>query len=278
MAGFWDSVLPGGLGAYGYSELMGDLDKQRDKVSDTISGLSAQAQQGTSFKPFGVTSNIGTATAGPNGDVGFRLSDPQAALGHQLRTGAEGMFSAVTGDRGAREQEVYDRIRATQTPEEARQRLQMQQGLFNTGRMGMSTMEGGGGSPEQLAFETARAEAMNRASLAAMGQANAEQLQDFNIGQGMMSSSYQPLRELQNTMGYGLNTSQLAQQGQLTGANLMAQLGLGGLTADTNFSNIKGNAFGNMVQAALPIVTGVGKSIDDAGSLWEWIKGVGERI
>jgi hypothetical protein len=47
---------------------------------------------------------------------------------------------------------------------------------------------------------------------------------------------------------------------------MMAQLGLGGLTADTNYSNIKSNAFGNMITAAMPLAKSVGTGLD---SLWE---------
>ena len=51
----------------------------------------------------------------------------------------------------AREQAVFDRIRATQRPDEERQRLALEERLLSQGRLGTSSATYGGGTPEQLA-------------------------------------------------------------------------------------------------------------------------------
>ena len=264
MAGFWETIVPGGLGAYGYSKVMDDIKNQQSKVGQTIADIRSDVAAGSEFKPYGITSNIGTATGSTEG-IDFSLSPEQAAQQAMLASGGTTLMGNVMAPRDAREMDVYERIRATQMPEEARQRENLRQGLFSSGRGGISSLQGGGGTPEQLAFETARAEAMNRASLAAMQQAYNERGQDYQIGQGMLTQQYAPLMQLRENMGYGLNNAQLAQRGALDNVNLQAQLALGGLTADTNYENIKANAFGNMITAALPLAKGTGSAID---SFW----------
>ena len=69
---------------------------------------------------------------------------------------------------------VYERIRATQRPEEERRQLALQDQLLSQGRLGLRTAQFGG-SPEQFALAQAQEEATNRAALSALGQAQAEQ-------------------------------------------------------------------------------------------------------
>jgi len=82
----------------------------------------------------------------------------------------------------AREAGVYERIRATQRPEEERQRLALEERLAQQGRLGVRTAMFGG-TPEQLALSQAQEEAQNRASLAAIQQAQAERQQALGTAQ-----------------------------------------------------------------------------------------------
>jgi hypothetical protein len=84
----------------------------------------------------------------------------------------------VLGSTAGREADVYNRIRATQRPEEERQRMALEERLFNQGRSGVSTNMYGG-TPEQLAMAKAQGEAQNQASLAAIQQAQAERQQSL---------------------------------------------------------------------------------------------------
>ncbi len=72
-----------------------------------------------------------------------------------------------------RQADIYESIRATQTPEEQRQRLALEERLYNQGRMGVQTNMYGG-APEQFALAKAQTEAQNQAALMAMQQAQAE--------------------------------------------------------------------------------------------------------
>jgi len=112
--------------------------------------------------------------------------DPYGILNQQLLAqGASdlgGMFMGQAGQGvGARETDVYNRMRAMQAPEEQRQQLALEERLFNQGRLGVQTNMYGG-TQEQFALSKAQAEAQNQASLMAMQQAQAEQQQQAALG------------------------------------------------------------------------------------------------
>lgn len=98
---------------------------------------------------------------------------------------------------GAREQQVFERIRAAQRPEEERRRLELEERLATQGRLGVATNLYGG-TPEQLALERAQAEAQNTAMLQAMQQAQAEQAQAGALGQQFTGLGSTLAGQLQN--------------------------------------------------------------------------------
>lgn len=158
----------------------------------------------------------------------FGLAGQQAAA--QQAFGLGGQFMGQAGmPMGAREQEVYDRIRATQLGEEERQRLALEERLASQGRLGVRTSMFGG-TPEQLALAKAQESAQNQAVLMAMQQAQAEQQQQAalgaqfaGLGSGLATQrqaldaaqQVQAIQALQGGMGLmtgGLGLEQLQQQ------------------------------------------------------------------
>jgi len=164
----------------------------------------------------------------------FGLAGQQAAA--QQAFGLGGQFMGQAGmPMGAREQEVYDRIRATQLGEEERQRLALEERLFAQGRGGVQTAMFGG-TPEQLAMAQAQEQAQNQAALMAITQAQQEQRQAADIG-----ATYGQLGSNIATQRQALEAAQqlMAQQAMTGGMGLLAgdiglrqaqqQLGLGAL-------------------------------------------------
>jgi hypothetical protein len=270
MANFWEDILGGGTTLLGYSKLMDRLDENRSDTADSISSMQNQIGGMTKFQPWTVRSNLGTSTYN-NGVLEQKLGDSQWNQWNQQRLGATDMFNRVTQDPAMREQDIYNRIRSMQMPEEERAYNSMNANLFGSGRGGMTTA-GYGGSPEQFAFGKAQAEARNAASLSAMNQAQQEMQNYGKLGTQMFQNQYLPWDKQAAQAGLGTNLAQLGQRGDLEGANLWAQLGLGGMTADTNYSNIQGNAYGNAIKGLAGMAGGVGGDIDSAGGLWDWIK------
>jgi len=211
-------------------------------VPSNIEGLYTQpipnaVAPNVSFRPFTVSGPTGGVSASASGTE-YTLNPTGQALQDELESSALSRFANTpanymelgsareqalgvgqqfTGQAGNyglpmadREQEVYDRIRATQLGEEERQRLALEERLFNQGRMGVQTSMFGG-TPEQFAMSKAQAEAQNQASLMAIQQAQAEQQQQAALGAQF------------TTLGSGLAAQQQAlESGQ-------QQIGLGAL-------------------------------------------------
>ena len=235
-------------------------------------GLIGQAKRDTEFKPFTVTTPTGTGSIGASGDLSLGLSPEQQALQKQFSTFATdafgmlgdpaareaeqaniiGMLTQDPAQRAAREQDVYNRLRAVQQPEEARAALELEERLFNQGRGGVRTAMYGG-TPEQLAQAKAVEEAKALASVGAMDQARLEQALGSeqtlagltetrqrlgmlgDLGLSGLAASYLPQEQLIAAMQPSLEASRIGSALQSTGATLGAQLGETGLEAQLGY-------------------------------------------
>ncbi len=284
------------------------------------SQLASELPGMTAFKPFTVTSGTSQVQATPEGGFNIGLS-PQALANQQaLQAQADyymgqpvqglsqlGALGTQTGDLASQflsqagmstagqEQDVYSRIRAMQSPEEQRQRMALEERLFNQGRGGVSTNMYGG-TPEQLAMAKAQAEAQNQASLMAMQQAQAQQMQQANLGQqfgtmaGQLAGTGMGLQQAQQQLGIGaLGASYLPEQqalGMLSAAAPYASIADiarrqgAGLYGETAMSGMDALMAGQMGQGTLigGIVPGVVQGLGNVATagiegLFNLIKG-----
>ena len=165
---------------------------------------------------------------GPN--IQTVLSPEQQAISSGAFTDAQTLLGNVVQDRSAREQEIFDRIRATQEAEEERNRLALEERLFNQGRLGVRTSMFGG-TPEQLALAKAEEEARNRASLLAIQQAEREQAQDARLGAQLLGAAFLPEAQLQNTFRNALTAAEINRRANQFGTGLFAESSIAGLDA-----------------------------------------------
>ena len=178
--------------------------------------------------------------------IGMTLSPEEQALQQQLLGGAGGFFGQAMTPTQAREQAVFDRIRATQLPEEERQRLALEERLLSQGRLGTSSATYGGATPEQLALATAQEEARNRAMLTAMQQAQAEQAQQAALGGQLLGASFLPQQQLIEATRPGLIQQELAQQAQQFGTGLFGETALSGIEAQLLQEQARANLLGGI--------------------------------
>tara|TARA_B110000902_G_scaffold47718_1_gene54232 strand:- start:247 stop:1797 length:1551 start_codon:yes stop_codon:yes gene_type:complete len=186
--------------------------------------LGQQAAQAAQFKPYTVTSNLARVGTDAQGGFTTQLSIEQQAMQNQAMGAAGNLFGQVGQDPAQAQAALYEQMRAVQRPEEERQRLQMQEGLFSSGRGGVQTAMYGG-TPEQMAYEKARQESMLGANLAARTQSQAEQAQAANLGGMMQQYGYNPQQQALSLLEASQIPTGLQQKGQLTGAELQSQLG-----------------------------------------------------
>ena len=179
-----------------YNPMTGQVGSQAMQGAGGYIGGLGQQDQNINAQRFAMGSMFGNQAGQYGQPTGFEgltqagLQGAQQQIGgaqqpqdlNALRSGFGNMANQGIGALGqstaGREQDVYNSIRATQTPDEYRQRLALEERLFSQGRSGVST-DAYGGTPEQLAMAKAQAEAQNTASLMARQQAQAEQAQQF---------------------------------------------------------------------------------------------------
>lgn len=325
-----------GIGALGnyYLGTSGAEDARRAGQA-TLTGaelLGQQALAGSQFQPYTVTSSLANVATDPRGGFNLNLTPQQQAQQQALFgqaqnmfgdvgqgmtraerdaqrrrfSEAESMFGRARGDTGALASEYYENIRAAQRPEEERQRRGLEQGLFSSGRGGISTAEFGG-TAEEFAFDKARAEAGLQASAMARQAALGEQAQALSAGQslfgqayagqqaaqardaaalatgtGLFGQAYLPQQQALDLFGAASVPAQLSQKGQLAGQEFASQAGLAGLQG-----LLRGEEFANYleragIQAAMPMLTGaagaganalVGLGQDTFSSLYDWWQG-----
>jgi len=193
--------------------------------------LGTQLQEQAQFKPYTVTSGLANVRTTPEGGFGIDLSSEQQALQTQLQGQVGGLFGQVGADPATAQAQLYEQMRAVQRPEEERQRLALEERMLSQGRLGLGSAAYGGSSPELLAQETARQEAMARANLGARQQSQAEMLQAGQLGGLLQAAGYQPQQQALSMLEASQIPSQLQQKGQLGGVELRGQLGQTGLEA-----------------------------------------------
>lgn len=200
----------------------GDINQLRGQFANQVSGQLGQ-------QPSSAIGQLGQQALGL-GSQGLATQAPSdvEALRSQYGQLAGQAAGNVLGSTADREADVYNRIRATQRPEEERQRMALEARLFNQGRSGVSTNMYGG-TPEQLAMAKAQGEAQNSASLAAIQQAQAERQQSLGEAQtfgGMFGQQAGMSSNLQNQAQ--ARAAQLSQLG-LSANQVQSQLQSEGL-------------------------------------------------
>ena len=265
--------LAGGLLGFQQFDRLSDIGTEARTGAEA---LGARAQADTAFRPFTVSTGFGGVATTPEGGYTTTLSPEMAAqqqalqgitgglmggmgtpdvsgIQQQALGGVGGFLTGAMAPMAQREADVYERIRATQRPEEQRAQLALEERLAAQGRTGLRTAQFGG-SPEQLALAQAQEEAKARASLGALGQAQAEQLQQMGLAESMFglggraaalpqglqqaqlqniglaqAAQYLPEQQLLSTLGPGAQLASLADVGRRQGASLMTEAGVSGL-------------------------------------------------
>lgn len=229
--GWLDSLLATGANVAGIEKAKDALLTAGSQAQTGAETIGTQAQAATQFQPFAVTGTTGGVATTPQGGTTLTLTPQQQALQTSL-FGTAGNLAGQLGqfDQAGREQDIYSRIRAMQTPEEERQRLALEQRLLGQGRLGLQTAQYGG-SPEQFAMAKAQAEAQNQAGMLAMQQALTERQQGIADVQGLMKAGYAPENQLLNALQTTTPIASIADLGRRAGAEQYSEAAMSGLQA-----------------------------------------------
>ena len=205
---------------------------------------------------------------------------------------AQGMLGQSMQDPAARQAQIFADYQKAMQPGQDRQDQRLAAQSHAQGRSGI-TSSLYGGSGEQFANAMAREEAGFNAFNQASQMGLAEQAQQAAMANQYQSTGYQgtqlgmqgqaqnatlanqflqggmlPNQQLFNELNSGFTGSDLAQTGQLTGAQAAAQAGMGGLEAQLNAQKLNTELVGGMYGAGANAAGSLGSMIDDS----EWFK------
>lgn len=254
IAGLFNTVQAFGAigGGISYADLISDRGQQ---YAGDMGELAGTLQDDSKFTGYGVRTGLGDSTVDQYGgiNVGVGLEDklssatgkyhhgnlqmqnaydmlqqgatnPYAAQSEAMMgQGYDQMANAFSNVPG-REQEIYNRAMAMQQPMLDEARAQSNAREYAQGRGGVMGSQFGGTGEDQ-AMARAQAQAQNAASFQAMGQAQAEQMQQANLAnmygqQGLANAGMSSnIGQAYNQMGLG----NMAQQTQA--AATLGQLG-----------------------------------------------------
>jgi len=250
------------LAQQGYKDI-GDIGSQAYREMSGPDGLAQELRGMLEFQPYTVT----TATGGQfgmqqdptTGQMAYQMqmSPEEQAMQQQLLSQAQQMYGQAAMPTADREQEVFQRMMTAMSPEQERERLALEQRLAAQGRLGTQTAQFGG-TPEGLTLAKAQEEARNTAMLNAMQFAGQEQMQQAQLGQGMLSGSYIPQAQLIAGLQPGMTGAEqrrasLSEQARTygetyaTGLEALLQAGLGQAGIAGGFgTQLAGSALGGL--------------------------------
>jgi len=271
----WEDILTGGAGALG-SYLLSQQAPADIRASGAAYqrgaeqlGQTLATEAAGTFKPFTVSTGLGPGiTVGQEGGLTVTMPESQVEAAKEIARRGGQQLMGVLGpekleqeqarlqgmllgpDIGTAQQDVFSQLQALRAPEQERQRLALENRLFQQGREGIRTAQYGG-TPEQLAFEKAIqeqqaadalaarqqaiAEQQQRAGLIseALGQGRAQQSLQAQLGLGGVEAAFLPQQQALSLLSGAAPFSELGTRAALQGVVSQAELGLGGLQAAT---------------------------------------------
>lgn len=239
-----------GLGIGAIIDAMGRLSGIGSDLSSGALNIAREGQEATAFKPFTVSTAFGDIVTTPEGGYTTTLTPEQEAIRQQAYGGISGALTGAMGPTDARVADVYERIRAAQRPEEARQRLALEERLVGQGRQGIRTSQFGG-TPEQLALAMAQEEAKNAAAVSAIEQAAKEQQQQLGTAQALFELQAYPENQLIKALTPAIQIGSLADLGRREGAGLFTEGAITGLEALAQTELGRANLLGEIYSSLL---------------------------
>jgi hypothetical protein len=305
MAGLFDAISGIGSAATGF-KIASDMRDMGAEAANKMGDLSNQLQDDTGFRGFGVTTGLGSSTVDEGGSMNLgvgqspemmQLMQMMQAQGGGYNQAANQAMQNSMMDTAAREDEIYKRAMAMQNPALDRAQAAQMAREYAMGRGGVRGSQFGG-TEEDAAMARARAEASNAATFQAMQQGQQEMMnqgqlasmfgglgnQTNQLGMAAYEGSFLPFQNQLQAMQVGQNNANLAQTGQMTGANLAAQLGLGGIQSQINAETAANNLFSNLFGSSMNALsgaagTGLEQGVEDflgsaASGIFNWAKGL----
>lgn len=176
---FLTDIISGGAQYLNTDDTIDMIRSYPEKVLGMTGQVADQAKAAGEFKPYTVTQGGATTGFGSEG-MTQQLNPQMQAIMDQLQGQASqqsGMIGSVTPDQ------LMQQMAALRQPQQQEQDLALENRLAAQGRLGISSNQYGGGTPEQMALARAREQQASQDAYNAISGARALQGQDIsNIG------------------------------------------------------------------------------------------------
>jgi hypothetical protein len=284
-----------------------NLSDYGSNLKGELNALGNQLAENSAFKGYGVTSGLGSTSVGSDGSVNLGVGQNAGMNGYatQQMANSQTMFNRAMEDPAARQQDIYNQIMAAQNPQLNAMQAQSQARAQAMGRGGVRGSQFGG-TAEDAAMARARADASNQAAMSAMQQADSERgmfgqmaanygqnanqnrnvmgqlgSQMGQLGLGQNKAAYLPMQMQMELLNQSQGTGAMAQTGQLTGQDYLAQMLLGGKNANVNANKVSSELMGNLYDSILDNLggesgadgsgsTGLFGAFEDIGNILGW--------
>jgi hypothetical protein len=170
---------------------------------DQARALGKEAAEMAKFKPYGITSNIGSFNVSDTGQATMGLSPQQQAYENQLNQQAM-TFTGV--NPRVDPQGLFNAMQAVRDPINQRNQLALEQRQAAQGTLGLGSAMYGGANPQQFAMQQAIQEQLSQDALTSMTEANRLTQQGLENQRSALGLSYAPQSQLMDLakFGYGL--------------------------------------------------------------------------
>lgn len=208
------------------------------------------AADAAAFKPYSVTTGLGTSYFDPEAQTAGYTLDPALAAWRDQMMMSAGQAMPTSFDTQANADKYYQEMQAMMAPQRQAENLQMQQDLFGSGRLGLRLSGEGAGAgtgmvqPDVFGLNQSRSMADQALAQQARAQAQTELDQSIARGTGMLQTGL-GLEQLGLTpLELGANFGGAAANAGSTQANALLQGGMGAaqanLAAGLGTSNMMG--------------------------------------
>jgi len=185
------AAVQGLIGLAGSNQAQKKLGEAGDKMFEA----GDKAYGAGTYKPYGVTSGIGS-TSFEDGQASFELDPRYQAQQDQMMGLGSAAFGAAGGDYNQLADQFYNQQRELGAGSRNAEAMQLGESMFGTGRgglqMGAESLGAAGGgmmSPDGYGFAQAFAQQDSEDRYNAFDRAQGQRLRDLDVGTGMLNAS-----------------------------------------------------------------------------------------
>jgi len=269
MSNLFESLLQGGVQAYGADKYGDKLNTIGNAAQDGLAAVGKQAVAGTQFSGYNTVSSTGNTATGGNGSTIYTLNDQATASQDAAYASANGLFNEAGVSVADRTDDIFGAAAQALQGQFAMQNTQLGNDLYSSGRTGFNSASFGGSS-EQYANRQSQEQSMLNAFYGARTQAGQEQQAQAQAAGSLLGSAQSGTAQLVNQQQASQNAANIGMTGKIAGQNLATQANVTGTQANINAQIEQAKIQAGMFNSASSVAGQLGSAVD--GGI-DWLLG-----